>query len=440
MRRRHCADSPVAVSAEVLEVRALLSSATAPVAGAFGMHGHSVPVQHNDILSHLSSSKPISASTVPGNGDVNPYGAAFVPQGFPSGGALNPGDLLVSNFNNSSGLQGTGTTIVRVTPQGKTSTFFQGQAGLGLTTALGVLKNGFVIVGNLPTTDGTPATAQQGSLLILDKKGHLVETLTDPNLLDGPWDLTINDMGSFAQVFVSNALSGTVTRIDMLVPRDTGMPEVLAETQIASGFAHTTDPNALLLGPTGLAFDRNSDTLYVASTADNAIYAISNAQFRLNDAGTGTVAYQDATHLHGPLGLVLAPNGDLIVSNGDAVNPDANHSSELVEFTPQGKFVSQFQVDPAAGGAFGIALSNVNGQIRFAAVDDITNTVKIWNLHGQGGQNGQGNQNGQGDNGDGDGDEGGHGGGNGGGNGQGNENGQRHGHVTGRLLAKSHSH
>jgi hypothetical protein len=29
---------------------------------------------------------PIQASTVPANGDLNPYGVAFVPTGFPSGG------------------------------------------------------------------------------------------------------------------------------------------------------------------------------------------------------------------------------------------------------------------------------------------------------------------------------------------------------------------
>ena len=51
-------------------------------------------------------------STVPANGDVNPYGVAFVPQGFQRGnGPLQPGDILVSNFNNSSNLQGTGTTL-----------------------------------------------------------------------------------------------------------------------------------------------------------------------------------------------------------------------------------------------------------------------------------------------------------------------------------------
>src|ERR1700721_2546210 len=49
-------------------------------------------------------------STVPANGDQNPYGVAFVPQNFQTGpGPLKHGDILVSNFNNSQNLQGTGT-------------------------------------------------------------------------------------------------------------------------------------------------------------------------------------------------------------------------------------------------------------------------------------------------------------------------------------------
>jgi hypothetical protein len=52
-------------------------------------------------------------------------------------------------------LQGTGTTILKVAPTGGVSVFFHGPAGLGLTTALGVLKRGSVPVGNLPAKDGT---------------------------------------------------------------------------------------------------------------------------------------------------------------------------------------------------------------------------------------------------------------------------------------------
>ncbi len=387
MIRRQVRVNPFSFAAEVLEERTLLSAMgnLGTVALQFNSAATSAqPTQaapHSDILSHLSSITPVIASTIPSNGDLNPYGAAFVPAGFAAGGKLNPGDLLVSNFNNGpDNLQGFGTTIVKVTPGGQTSTFFQGDTHLGLTTALGVLRRGFVIVGNMPTTDGTGATAQQGSLLILDKNGNLVATLSDNQLLDGPWDMTINDQGGFAQLFVSNVLTGTVTRIDLLVPMNGSSPKVISETQIASGYTHRTDPAALVLGPTGLAFDVKTDTLFVASTADNKIYAIHNAEFTHRDGGTGNVIYQDAKHLHGPIAMVLAPNGHLIVANGDAVNADPNQPSELVEFTQQGKFVSQFQLDPNPDAAFGIAFNVSNGKVRFAAVNDNQNTVSIWTL------------------------------------------------------------
>ena len=169
-------------------------------------HGH-----NESVLAQLPTSPERIVSTVPASGDVNPYGVAFVPEGFREGGPLESGDLLVSNFNNNQNQQGTGTTIVRITRGGNVSVFFQGQAGLGLTTALGVLRGGFVLVGNVPTTDGTSATVQQGSLLVIDRFGNLVTTLADASLLDGPWDLTVDDRGNTAHVFVSNVLSGTVT-------------------------------------------------------------------------------------------------------------------------------------------------------------------------------------------------------------------------------------
>ena len=147
----------------------------------------------------------IISSTSPANGDLNPYGVAFVPPGFPSGGPLAPGDILVSNFNNSNNVQGTGTTIIKLTPNGLVApagnavTFFQG-TGLGLTTALGVLKRGFVLVGNVPTSNGV---IQTGSLLVIDHTGKQIASLT--NQLNDPWDLTLVDDLDHATVFVSTA-------------------------------------------------------------------------------------------------------------------------------------------------------------------------------------------------------------------------------------------
>ncbi|MFI5378754.1 MAG: hypothetical protein ACHRHE_05630 [Tepidisphaerales bacterium] len=370
---------------ERLESRCLLSGGAA-MAAAHMDDEHSPAVEmaegheaHGPLLPQLSVTPTLNPSTVPANGDVNPYGVAFVPRGFARGGMLNPGDILVSNFNNSANLQGTGTTITRVTPDGHASLFFQGPVGLGLTTALGVLRGGFVIVGNVPTTDGTSATIQPGSLLVLDRNGVQVASFQDADLLNGPWDLTVNDEGSHAQVFVSNVLSGTVTRLDLRIHNDT--VSVTGMTQIASRYAHRPDPAALEIGPTGLALDAERGILYVASTGDNAVYAIKNALRRPTDAGQGSLIYQDNNHLRGPLGLVLAPNGDLITTNGDAVNPDPTQVSEMVEFTTRGQFVAQQSVDASgAGGAFGIALARSGDKIVFAAVDDVNNTLEVWNL------------------------------------------------------------
>lgn len=320
-----------------------------------------------------------TVSTVPANGDQNPYGVAFVPARFPSGGALNPGDILVSNFNNQANLQGTGTTIVQVPKSGAPSVFFQGQSGLGLSTALAVFQQGFVVVGNFPTTDGSCATAQAGSLLVIDKNGQLVSTLTDPSI-NGPWDMTVFEegRGRKALAFVSNALSGTVTRLNLAID-PTGVT-IEKATQVASGFMHQCDPSALVDAPTGLVYDPSKDLLYVASTADNAIYEIHHAGTTTRDQGTGKVLFNDATHLHGPIAMILAPNGDLLVSNNDAINPDPNQTSEIVEFTTTGRFVKQLSVDPSAGGAFGMAIATSRTSAQFAAVDDVTGTLMIWTI------------------------------------------------------------
>jgi hypothetical protein len=73
------------------------------------------PPAHPSYLSHFSVVTNV-ASTVPANGDINPYGIVVVPQTI---GKLVKGSTLVSNFNNSANLQGTGTTIVEIAPSAR---------------------------------------------------------------------------------------------------------------------------------------------------------------------------------------------------------------------------------------------------------------------------------------------------------------------------------
>lgn len=318
-------------------------------------------------------------STIPANGDVNPYGVATVPRGFPQGGTVNPGDILVSNFNSIANLQGTGTTIVSIQSTGPASLFFQGTAPLGLTTALNILHAGFVLVGNFPSPDlsGNCLTATAGSILVIDRNGMQVGSITDPSI-NGPWDSALIDNGNTAKFFVANALNGTVVRLDLEV--GAGGVTLKKATQIASGYGHQCDAVTFVDAPTGLVFDPESGNLFVASSLDNAVFAVSNAAGRTHDGGQGQIIYKDPVHLHGALAMVAAPNGDLLVSNNDAVgiNPDPNQPSEIVEFTKGGKFVREISVDQAGGGSFGLDVATFGDKARFSFVDDNVNALSVW--------------------------------------------------------------
>jgi hypothetical protein len=327
--------------------------------------------------------RAINSSTIPENGDVNPYGVAFVPEGFPSGGVISTGDVLISNFNDNANSQGAGTTIVRqpeagpIAPPGMAITFFSSPLP-GLSTALGVLRGGYVVVGNVATPDGSFASIVPGAcaLQVIDRFGHVKATWADP---DGPWDLAIDDHGAWAHVFVSNVLSGKVVRFDVTVTSKGVTIQHMAT--IATGYPVQPSAAAVVLGPTGVAFDEGADTLYVASTADNTIYAISRASRRTSAVTKGEIVFSNP-HLIGPLALRFAPNGDLLTANGDATaNADPLHPSEIVEFTRSGEFVREYNVDASQGGAFGLdTRRDTDGRANFAVIDDVTNSLLITHL------------------------------------------------------------
>jgi hypothetical protein len=326
------------------------------------------------------------ASTVPHNGDVNPYGVAVVPS---STGSLVKGDVLISNFNNSKNFQGTGTTIVQVSPGGQQKVFAQFKAsslpgpcpgGVGLTTALDILPGGWVVVGSLPTSNGKAATAKAGCLLVVNSMGQVAETLSGHGI-NGPWDMTAKSYGSTADLFVSNVLNGTVAAKGKVVKQGTVLrltlrlqgsqpPVLTGHTVIGSGFTQRTDPAALVIGPTGLGLGSNG-TLYVADSLANRITAIPNAAGMSGSAGTGTVVTSGGK-LSTPLGLVIAPNGDVLTVNGG--------NGLIVETTPGGTQVAHKQLDksgkPAGSGAlFGLAVMPANNGVFY--VDDAANTLRM---------------------------------------------------------------
>jgi len=69
-----------------------------------------------------------------------------------------------------------------------------------------------------------------------------------------------------------------------------------------------------------------------------------------------------------------------LVSNNDVINSDPTQPSEIVEFTVTGQFVTQFSVDPAQGGSFGMAINVKDDIATFAAVDDNVPNLLIFTL------------------------------------------------------------
>jgi hypothetical protein len=226
-------------------------------------------------------------------------------------------------------------------------------------------------------------TAKAGSLIVLNSYGKVVETISG-GPINGPWDMTAVDHGFFTTLYVTNVLNGTVAadtggpsvpgnvvdggtvvRINLLtIP---GIrPAVLDEDVIATGFPERTDPAALVIGPTGVALAPDG-TLFVADTQGNRIAAIPGAPFREFPIRNGGLTVSSGQNLNAPLGMTLAPNGDILTANGG----DGN----VVETTERGTQVATVAADPSGGDLFGLTVPRGADSVFY--VDDGTNTLDV---------------------------------------------------------------
>lgn len=336
-------------------------------------------------------------STVTDAGDLNPYAVVVAPV---SAGKIQKDDVLIDNFNNVSNLQGTGGSIVDYNPAtGKMSVFAQlpqhlaqCPGGIGLTTAMTMLKSGWVIVGSTPSADGTTKTKGDGCLLVLDPQGQVVSVWSGPTI-NGPWgNMAVVDEGERATLFVSMAgfdipgpdvrdpetgypvavHKATVLRLEVSTPAGK-TPELVSQTIIASGFPQRADRDNFMFGPTGLVLGADG-TLYVTDGMDSRITAIPDALTRTDSAGTGRLVTEGGL-LAWPLAMVMTPEGHLLVCNG--------RNGQVVEVDPvAGKQIyaqwidsDQAQSPPGNGDLFGIAMKP-DGKGFYYVEDDVNTLVE----------------------------------------------------------------
>ena len=333
-------------------------------------------------------------STVPDNGDLNPYAVVVAPV---SAGLIHRNDVLIDNFNNISNLQGTGTTIVDYSPATRKTAVVAKlprqldgcPGGVGLTTAMTMLKSGWIVVGSAPSRDGTTKTKGAGCLIVLDASGKIAGTIAGPNI-NGPWgNIASIDNGTTATLFVSmvGTLPGpdvkdaagetvvvnkaTVLRIELSIPA--GKPPVVTgQTVVANGLGAQADKDAFMVGPTGLVLAKDGSTLYVSDGVGNRIVAIPDATTRTTSAGTGREITK-AGLMKRPLAMTMAPNGHLLVCNalnGQVVEVDPATGKQLYA---QWIDTDQAQTPPGNGDLFGIAMAP-DGK-GFYYVEDDVNTV-----------------------------------------------------------------
>lgn len=330
-------------------------------------------------------------STVPENGDQNPYAIVVAPV---SAGAIQKNDVLITNFNNKGNLQGLGSTIVAYNPATKKLTTFATlprdlagcPGGIGLTTAMTMLESGWVIVGSAPSSDGTTKTKGAGCLIVLDANGKVASVIANEGI-DMPWgNMATLDEGDSATIFVSNTGFGvgspdgeppvvnqqTVVRLK-LSTKNGEPPKVVSQTVVGSGFGARADKDVFVIGPTGLALGADG-TLYVSDATGNRITAISDAMTRDQSAGVGKSVTKDGM-LKRPLAMTFAPNGHLLVINAQ--------NGQVVEVDPaSGKQIKARWIDPdkaqtppGSGDLFGIAVTPEGDGFYF--VEDENNTLVL---------------------------------------------------------------
>lgn len=292
--------------------------------GGGGSNGMSAPPTPAGSIATLKTMQQL-VSTVAPNGDANPYGLATPPAGYTATGVLQPGDILISNFSDSTGAVA-GKTIMRYVPAtGQISLFSTNPVGTG-PVALAIGPTGFTWIANyqlgyVNAADG--ASTGDGNELIVAPDGTNLPinigvidnnsgATFDPSqaTFSGPWGEVFGQPagGATGYFFTSEVNTGWVQRQE--IPGLPNATHLVTIGQLPVG-NNAFDPT----GPQGMVYDAQRDILYVASTANNSIVAFPTASTATASFNSGIVVFS-GTPLNAPVGLTLNPiNGDLIAVN-----------------------------------------------------------------------------------------------------------------------------
>ena len=317
-------------------------------------------------IQHLHTVTTVGSTQDVANGDGNPYGLALSPT---NNGKILSQHFLVCNFNDGFNIQSLGTTLETIGFTPGTSKVSRVSSDPRFTGCGAIALSPKVIF-------MTSYTANE--IVGLDYNGNIVGTLTD-NSLAGPWGMTYGNP-SRPELFVSNAYTGNIVRINLSGPTPTF-------TTIVTGIQPNHGVPGTILAPSGLTYVAATDTLAVVDGLGNRFFTFSHASALPSNAvvvgptgfsGPGAVYSKvlfTGAPLNAPVSAAYIPfNGHFVIGNtGD---------NNMVEISGNGGLVGTRLVDAGAAGAiFGIVAtgtSDLNAKIYFN--DDNDNTLKVLQL------------------------------------------------------------
>ena len=316
------------------------------------------PSDTTSILKKLTKDVVIGSTVDPGNGDMGPRGLSVVQATY----GLKKGQLVLCNFEDSSGNAGKGTTVEVFDPKpGSKSTAYAQSSKLAGCSGTTVSNSNCIY-----------ATGSTSGLLVESCKGKVKKTYGPPfkqpfSVVDASCEFATKGSCNYSAeyMFTSDATTGAIVSFSI---NGYGFRKHL---EVINGFDVNGASGWGVLGPSGLQYNVNKDMLLAVDGVDNTVVSFNNAsellvkdEITVNPGGkTFTCKYPKTTcgkliysgsPLNAPVAMTLLPNGNLIVANSKGGN-------KLVELTPAGSVLATKVVDskqPAA--VFGLKASGKN--------------------------------------------------------------------------------
>jgi hypothetical protein len=320
------------------------------------------------VLKMLTKQVVIGSTIDPTYGQLNPYGLTVAPS---TSGGFTKGDLAVCNFNNNKNVQGTGFTIVALhpTPGSKPKLIAWSKVLVGCN-ALALGPGNFIWAAAFSANDNP----------VFDGTGKFLGNIKGKPI-DHPFGQVYAQHGNVAAYYETNAGDGTVVRINL--------GKKFTFDVIAKGFGINHGVPGSIFSPSGLAYNRKIDTLYVVDGQTNTVTALKNVS--TIKSGGVTVGSSGTTFsgpsaslarsvfsgspLNGPISSALLPNGNLVVGN----TTDPAGTNLIVEISTSGKLLATRNVDTGAGGSiFGmVATGTSNADTKVYFNDDNDNNLQV---------------------------------------------------------------